>query len=258
MEVDNVNPSEMNSFHINEIRRIAVIDLNKKRKLQAEQLGLPVAKLKCSDGSFPPKSLATLDENPEAEDLLTNIIKGGAMDDGFENDSAKDSNSVAEDSDSSMSVHGESKFQVENGKSWPFDRPSSSSFEWGSSSFNDPSSSDSAAATESESGTEQFTLIGEEHHNAHHVRKLHMAENLGEHLTERGSHAEYHSRVYGHDSSEQFTENEIEEILNSNEENPNIYVLSSGRWSANQETQRGKRRPTIDQEFEQYFSTLML
>ncbi|XP_010528448.1 PREDICTED: protein FAR-RED ELONGATED HYPOCOTYL 1-like [Tarenaya hassleriana] len=37
------------------------------------------------------------------------------------------------------------------------------------------------------------------------------------------------------------------------------YVLSSGRWTVNQDSSRqNTRKPTIDQEFEQYFSMLML
>ncbi|XP_042510293.1 protein FAR-RED ELONGATED HYPOCOTYL 1-like isoform X2 [Macadamia integrifolia] len=36
------------------------------------------------------------------------------------------------------------------------------------------------------------------------------------------------------------------------------FVLSSGKWSINQEAQQEPKGPTIDQEFEQYFSTLLL
>ncbi|XP_024038558.1 protein FAR-RED-ELONGATED HYPOCOTYL 1-LIKE isoform X2 [Citrus clementina] len=215
MEVDNVDRSELNSFLINEIRRADVIGLNKKRKLQAEHLGLPIAKLKCSDGSFRSKSLSTLDEVSEVENLQTNIIKGGATIDGFEQESAN-SNIYAEGYDSSITVHGKSRFQAEIGESLPDDCPSSSSLNWASSSFKSHSySSNSAAKTEGGSGLDHF-------------------------------------------AAEHFTEKEIGETLDSKEGNPNVYVLSSGRWSHNQETQSGKRKPTIDQEFEQYFSSLML
>lgn len=37
-----------------------------------------------------------------------------------------------------------------------------------------------------------------------------------------------------HFATEHFTEKEIEETLDSKEGNPNVYVLSSGRWSHNQ------------------------
>lgn len=252
MEVDNVNPSELNSFLISEIRRADVIDLNKKRKLQAEHLGLPIAKLKCSDGSFRSKSLSMLDEILEVENLQTNVIEGGATNDGFEQESAT-SNRYAEDSDSSITVHGESSFQVENGKSLPYDRPSSSSLNWASSSFKSHSySSNSAAKTEGGSDKEQFTFVGEER------QTFHQFDGLNEHLTEFGSHAEYLYSGLDLFSTEHFTEKEIEETIDSREGSPNVYVLSSGRRSYNQETQSGKRKPTIDQEFEQYFSSLML
>ncbi|KAJ0088641.1 hypothetical protein Patl1_31845 [Pistacia atlantica] len=46
---------------------------------------------------------------------------------------------------------------------------------------------------------------------------------------------------------QQYIDKEIEDFLYSNEVNPNIYVLSSGRQSGDQEAERGKRKPTIDQ-----------
>lgn len=226
--------------------------MNKKRKLQAEHLGLPIAKLKCSDGSFRSKSLSTLDEIPEVENLQTNVIKGGATNDGFEQKSAN-SNRYAEGSDSSITVHGESRFQAENGKSLSYGWPSSSSLNWASSSFKSHSySSNSAATTGGGSGKEQFTFVGNEHQTSHQF------DGLNEHLTEFGSHADYLYSGLDHLTAEHFTEKEIEETLDSREGNPNVYVLSSGRRSYNQETQSGKRKPTIDQEFEQYFSSLML
>ncbi|PWA88889.1 hypothetical protein CTI12_AA057590 [Artemisia annua] len=38
----------------------------------------------------------------------------------------------------------------------------------------------------------------------------------------------------------------------------NNYVLSSGRWDIIQDTEQGTEKLTIDKEFEQYFSMLML
>lgn len=202
--------------------------MNKKRKLQAEHLGLPIAKLKCSDGSFRSKSLSTLDEVSEVENLQTNIIKGGATIDGFEQESAN-SNIYAEGYDSSISVHGKSRFQAEIGESLPYDCPSSSSLNWTSSSFKSHSySSNSAAKTEGGSGKEQFNFVGDEHQTSHQF------DDLNEHLTEFGSHAENLYSGLDHFATEHFTEKEIEETLDSKEGNPNVYVLSSGRWSHNQ------------------------
>nr|GFB27018.1 protein FAR-RED elongated hypocotyl 1 [Tanacetum cinerariifolium] len=39
---------------------------------------------------------------------------------------------------------------------------------------------------------------------------------------------------------------------------PNNFVLSSGRWNIIQDTEQGTEKLTIDKEFEQYFSMLML
>uniref|UniRef100_A0A1J3DVA2 Protein FAR-RED ELONGATED HYPOCOTYL 1 n=1 Tax=Noccaea caerulescens TaxID=107243 RepID=A0A1J3DVA2_NOCCA len=76
--------------------------------------------------------------------------------------------------------------------------------------------------------------------------------------------------IYGTQKLEDFSEKDIENILYLDEKeeeeeaqgcsNAANFVLSSGRWSVNQEdsTQHGIKKPTIDQEFEQYFSTLML
>ncbi|CAA7052243.1 unnamed protein product [Microthlaspi erraticum] len=77
--------------------------------------------------------------------------------------------------------------------------------------------------------------------------------------------------IYGTQNLEDFSEKDIENILYLDEKeeeeaaqgssNAANFVLSSGRWSVNQEDsthEHGIKKPTIDQEFEQYFSTLML
>lgn len=45
-------------------------------------------------------------------------------------------------------------------------------------------------------------------------------------------------------------------MLYSNDTPP--FLLASGKWSLGQDARLGTRKPTIDQEFEQYFSALML
>ncbi|KAL5809295.1 hypothetical protein ACOSQ3_029986 [Xanthoceras sorbifolium] len=258
MEPNNVNPSEIKSFHITG-QRTNVIDLNKKRKLEAELLGLPIAKHKCWNGSLPLKSLSILEKNPKVEDFDTTIIKGTAEDDGSENESAKDSNNVVEDSDSAMSEHGESKFEAGDAKTWSYHHTSSSLSNWSSSSFKDNScTSDSITASEGGDSKEQFAFVGEENHPSHHVDGLLIAETFDDPLIGDGNNVHELCPGYGNVTEEQYTEKDIDTLLYSNEVNPNVYVLSSGRWSVNQDSQIGKRKPTIDQEFEQYFSTLML
>ncbi|XP_010452053.1 PREDICTED: protein FAR-RED-ELONGATED HYPOCOTYL 1-LIKE-like isoform X2 [Camelina sativa] len=50
-------------------------------------------------------------------------------------------------------------------------------------------------------------------------------------------------------------EDDLQEVLNP----VGSYILSSARWSVgNQDSEEATTKPTIDQEFEQYFSTLMM
>lgn len=56
-----------------------------------------------------------------------------------------------------------------------------------------------------------------------------------------------------------------EELEDENDEDAMLYsndtatfLLASGRWGLGQDARLGTRKPTIDQEFEQYFSSLML
>ncbi|CAL9235925.1 unnamed protein product [Arabidopsis halleri] len=82
------------------------------------------------------------------------------------------------------------------------------------------------------------------------------------------SHLDY---IYGTQNLEDFSEKVIENILYLDEQeeeeeakgfssNAAKFVLSSGRWTVNQDssTIHEPKKPTIDQEFEQFFSTLML
>nr|VDD15248.1 unnamed protein product [Brassica rapa] len=75
--------------------------------------------------------------------------------------------------------------------------------------------------------------------------------------------------IYGSQNLEDFSDKDIENIiyLDDEEEQDEAngcsidakYVLSSGRWTVDQDSpQHAINKPTIDQEFEQYFSTLML
>ncbi|KAK2657838.1 hypothetical protein Ddye_010890 [Dipteronia dyeriana] len=259
MEEDNVDPSRTSSSSLRATeQRTGNVVLNKKRKLRADLLGLPVAKHKCWNESLPLKSL-------EVEDIDATIIKvtakGGDFDEGSKYESANDSNSVEESFDSAMSGYGESKFESENGITRSYQRLSSSSKNWSFCSFKDSSySSDSTSMTEGVVDKQQTAFVGEEHPPSHHVDGLHSAENFDDPPIGYGSH-NIHDLLYpgyGNDTEDQYTGEEIEDILHLNVVNPSSFVLSSGRWGVNQESEIGKRKPTIDQEFEQYFSMLML
>ncbi|XP_022747248.1 protein FAR-RED-ELONGATED HYPOCOTYL 1-LIKE-like [Durio zibethinus] len=249
MEVENeTNPSQIKSL-------LNIDHLSKKRKLGAELLGLPVSKHQCwkrSLSSKPPTFGGILEV--EGFSPCTFKGKGGAVYDISETGSAKDSNSFAKDSDSAMSVHAEAKFRTEDANYLQYDRSSSFSSDWGSS-FQ-VSHYSSSGTTVASRGVEKEVLSspGGEPEPA----DVELAENLEESLVEYGSHIDYIYSRYGNYNIEQYQDKEIEEILNSNGAKPNVYVLSSGRWSVNLEAPQTRRKPTIDQEFEQYFSMLML
>uniref|UniRef100_A0A7N0RHP0 Uncharacterized protein n=1 Tax=Kalanchoe fedtschenkoi TaxID=63787 RepID=A0A7N0RHP0_KALFE len=84
--------------------------------------------------------------------------------------------------------------------------------------------------------------------------------NLEDHPLDPEMHGSYAKYECGDDAMELGQDKDLEDLLYSNcsEVNPNMFVLSSGRWVINQDAQSVTRKPTIDQEFEQYFSALML
>ncbi|GMY14508.1 protein FAR-RED ELONGATED HYPOCOTYL 1 isoform X1 [Fagus crenata] len=243
MNENNHNTSEFDSFLVNKALKNGIVDLNKKRKLHAEQLGLPTPKHKCWDRSFASEAVTVFDKSPEAESFCTHIINGkteGAtmVDDESEPESAKGSNSFGGDSDSAMSTYDEAKLQPEYTKPYLFNMPSTSS-----------------DYTHYSLGSSKDTLASlSGGHPPTHRDGLQASE---EEHREFGNHVDYNCLEYG-ESIEQCTDKELEDILYSNGVNPNTYVLSSGRWEVNQDAQSGTRKPTIDQEFEQYFSMLML
>ncbi|XVF76655.1 hypothetical protein PTKIN_Ptkin13bG0284000 [Pterospermum kingtungense] len=249
MEVDTeTDPSQTNKSLIS--KSLNIVDLNKKRKLEAQQLGLPVSKHHCLIQRFSSKPSAfRIIAELEGFSPSTFKGKGGALYNVSETGSAKDSNSFAEDSDSAMSVYPEGKTGKDDAKHLLYDSASFSSSDLGSSSqvFHDSSDGTTVASR----GVEKEVLSS-------HDGEPELAENLEESLVEFGDHIDYIYSGYGNYIIDQYQDKEIEEILNSKGANPNVYVLSSGRWSVNQEAPQTTRKPTIDQEFEQYFSMLML
>ncbi|KAK9920642.1 hypothetical protein M0R45_029191 [Rubus argutus] len=244
------SPSHINSFPVVEV-------VFKKRKLQAEQLGLPVPKHKCWEHNFPSDVVSMFDENPvEVQNMQTHVIKGKikgvALNDQSEPGSGNDSNSFAGDNcDSAMSVYSEAELKRAYEKTCLYDRPSSSSVNSDVNSFKDTNNSlDGMAVVEANYSAEEPKFVSGVHQPPQH---------LEEQLQDFGDEANYICSEYGDHFIEECTDKEVEAIIYASSLNPNTYVLSSGRWTINQEAQSGSsRNPTIDQEFEQYFSTLML
>ncbi|GLT89563.1 hypothetical protein SLE2022_075410 [Rubroshorea leprosula] len=261
MEVDNENPSAIRRLLAN---KALIADLNRKRKLQAEQLGLPASKHQWGNRNLLSRSHSTFNGNLEAEEsssCTSSKVKAerGAIDDGSETDSAKDSNSFGEDYDSVMSMDAKAKFNSENVKFSRYNGASSSSSGWGPGSLDSSHSLDgrTGIARGSEDHEMSSAALGELE-LANHDDYLSAAENLGDALVEYESHIDYIYSRYGNYVMEQYSDKEIEEIPHTSDANANVYVLSSGRWNVNQEARQTTRKPTIDQEFEQYFSSLML
>ncbi|XP_038904937.1 protein FAR-RED ELONGATED HYPOCOTYL 1-like [Benincasa hispida] len=256
MEEKEQNPTEINSFYVISKLRTNPFDLNKKRKLQAEHLGLPSAKHKhCSEG-FPSKSAFLYGGLSETEHMDAQFIKGNAnvlcFEEGSRLESVKDSNSLSEESDSATSVFHGGKFEPNQAITCTYDSSTTQSMSFGgASSESTHFSVESSTAMES-SSTEQEAAFASGENRIESIHKLQ------EHLLELDSHEDYDCAEYGNDDFKQCTDQELEELLYSNGLNPDTYILSSGRWTVNHEAQSRARAPTIDEEFEQYFSMLML
>ncbi|CAA2989569.1 Hypothetical predicted protein, partial [Olea europaea subsp. europaea] len=94
----------------------------------------------------------------------------------------------------------------------------------------------------------------------HHNFGLYPSVNYEEHLLELTNHVDCSCSEYRIDGFGHSTDKELEDMLYLNDVASSSYVLSSGRWTVNQDadTQPGTKKLTIDKEFEQYFSMLML
>lgn len=205
----------------------------KKRKLQAEQLGLPIPKHTCWEHNFPSDVVSMFDENPdEVQNMQTHVIKGKiegvALNDGSEPGSGKDSNSFAGDTyDSAMSVYSEGELKRAYEKTCLYDRPSSSSANSDVNSFKDTNNSlDGMAVVEANYSAEELKFVSGVHQPLQHLEE--------QQLQDFGDEANYICSEYGDHFTEECTDKEVEAIIYANSLNPNTYVLSSGRWSVNQ------------------------
>ncbi|XP_050382898.1 uncharacterized protein LOC126799694 [Argentina anserina] len=248
------SPTEIFSYPLVEVGKTV-----KKRKLLAEQLGLPTPKHKCWDLNFSSDEYVSMfDEIPvEVQNMETGIAKGkivgGYVDVGSGHGSGRGSKSFAGDyCNSAISVNREAELNPACAKSI-CDRPSTSSVNCNVNTFKDTESSlDSVSAMEANYGEAELEFVNGEMHKQ-------PIQNLNQQVQDFGGEADYICSEYGDHSIEECTDKEVEDIIYSDCLNPHAYILSSGRWSVNQEAQSGgTRKPTIDQEFEQYFSSLML
>ncbi|XP_056172596.1 uncharacterized protein LOC115672272 isoform X1 [Syzygium oleosum] len=232
----------------------------RKRKLQPELLILPLPKHQCWDrGTI---HFSTFNKHLEKDDISKVAIKGkvdvGDSNDGSRPESEKDSNIFVENSDSTMSLYGIGNCETESASISNRHSASSTSYRCANSE-NSSYSSHCMMMLDKEDGKDNLVLGLQDVIPLSRDSQLRVQEILEEHLLEFGNHADHICSEEGKDCIDQCPDDETEDIIYSNGGPPsNKFVLSSGRWIVNQEAQHGTRRPTIDQEFEQYFSTLML
>ncbi|KAJ1389981.1 hypothetical protein SESBI_37800 [Sesbania bispinosa] len=250
-------------FCVDGVQKTDFIEWNKKRKPQSDPLDSLRPKHKCWIGNSSSEHDLMLDENPVLESMHIFVVKGrtdaALIEDNSEAESARDSNSFAEDSNTAMSINEEGKHEVDSAKTYLYGRPSTSFVDWDGYNVRDNQYPVDVAAIEKVCSSEEETFVEKEYNPSSHYTDLHTLKNLEEHFLGLGNYTDHLYSEYAKDSiEEESVDTEFEDILYSKGENPKTYVLSSGRWNVNQEAQSSTRPPTIDQEFEQYFSMLML
>ncbi|KAL5709550.1 hypothetical protein ACHQM5_020226 [Ranunculus cassubicifolius] len=227
------------NFVANNVIYANIIDLSKKRKLQDTEVSLPIRKLIFRDRS--PGS-----EEEDVPQTLTLQVNNDSLyhdDDALQPDSEMGSNSFAEESDSAMSRYIEVKSELQLQKGCNLGQRAKAIWEFSDAYACDkPSTSSGSCGSNDEKNTlHSFPFIDDQ--------------NL----------------QYGYDTDYVYSEGKIGEtdepldgdledamIYSTNGGSSDMFVLSSGRWKINQDAQGEIRKPTIDQEFEQYFSSLML
>ncbi|XP_073145029.1 uncharacterized protein [Henckelia pumila] len=211
----------------------------KKRKFQAELLEMPVLKQLRGDQIL--KYGPSYDYGTERKKFEINIFSRGGESDV---QSSKDSNSFQGDADFIPCTRYEAKSHYILPNKSPFNEPSTSSASWGGSNSDaGVDSTDSRSFTKlSSSYAESLSISGS---------------NYDDDLLEFERHAEY--SLSEDENCDMNAEKELFNLLHSNGIAPSSYVLSSGRWSVDQDNiEEGTEKLTIDKEFEQYFSELML
>lgn len=217
------------SFYI--ISKLNPYDLNKKRKLPAEHLGLPSPKHKhCSEG-FASKSAFLYGGLPETGHMNVQFIKENAnvlcFDEGSRPESVKDSNSLSEESDSATSVFHGAKFELNQAITCTHDTSTTQSMSFGGASSESTHFSVESSTAMELISTEQETAFPSGENRIETIHKLQ------EHLLELDGHEDYDCAEYENGDTKQCTDQELEELFYSNGLNPNTYILSSGRWAIN-------------------------
>ncbi|XP_061353338.1 protein FAR-RED-ELONGATED HYPOCOTYL 1-LIKE-like isoform X2 [Gastrolobium bilobum] len=220
------------------MNNINIVEWNKKRKLLSDQLDLLRPKHKCWVGSFSSEHASMFEDNLALESMHNHMVESRTeaafLDDRSKPESAKDSNSFIEDSDTAKSINEETKLEA------------------------DCANANTYLYVNMTNYSEEEAFVESEYNPSYHDPDIQALKNSEEHLLGLGSFSGHVYSEYVKEGSEHPVDMEFEDFPFSNGVNQNMYVLSSGRRNVNQEAQSSTRPPTIDQEFEQYFSMLML
>ncbi|KAJ9545461.1 hypothetical protein OSB04_025168 [Centaurea solstitialis] len=214
-----------------------------KRKYQHEVLDLPVPKHVCLEKTSTPETCFPSNIHSDIEDLRNSrkersVDNSHSIHDQIEQGSAKDSNSFSEDADSVMcALVVDSENELRYLKICPPDQNSSASVNW------DLDRSEAKAC-------DKISM-----NPAYH---LYESPSFEEDQMDCGIMDEFDSSEYGNGGTKTLEDESLEDFFGSNGVIPDNFILSSGRWDVNQDTAQGTEKMTIDKEFEQYFSMLML
>lgn len=212
-------------------------ELNKKRKLQYEEdnLGLPWPKQKFRD-----RFSSSMQESVIFNSTENNGTHGKEVSSGiFHNTPAQSEESDNNSNNSSTVDDNLMMLDVQATKEKLIFLPNSQT----TSSSNISSYTVSGKANEEGTADLEETLQSEPRENA-------TGDGLGASYIDDLEIAQY-DMEYGDAVQEDM-------MLYSNDVAPNAFLFSSERLRLGQDSQTGLRKPTIDQEFEQYFSMLML
>lgn len=195
-----------------------IIEWNKKRKLQGDQLDLLRPKHKCWVGNSSSEHVLTFDENPGLESMQIYVLKGRTDAEISESESVKDSHSFSEDSVTLISVDEEGRLVTDSAKTYQNERPSTSIDE---------------SAVDKECLGEADTFDYNESNPSHHNADLQALKNLEEQILEIESCRGLVYQEYAKDNTDESNDMEFEDLF-SIRENRSMYVLSSGRWDVHQ------------------------
>ncbi|KAI3989881.1 hypothetical protein MKX01_040851 [Papaver californicum] len=241
-EDNNLSETEVFSVLVNKPIYASIVDLNKKRKLEDDQVDLPSPKHKCGDPASEQDRGVSEDGTKQLESPNGRNYFNSATAMSSYPDSKSEPNFLEV-----YTYNKPAKFENVFPKTHIYDQPSTSYGSCGSNSFK--STDETGTSIREDSSTINKEFGGE-------ILKdgLRFEEN------ELPGFEKYTDCINSeYETVEECPNMEDNDMnLDSNEAESNLFVLSSGRWDIDPDSRVDTRKPTIDQEFEQYFSMLML